>query len=280
MLNDLIKRIRITWGRRYYYLGKLMPIEVPIHTLSWVPNGFSVWPVANTGVRVVENFCTSEEAAWLIDSARNVLQIGEEGGTEELIVNDISRTGLLTLFDQDSDDPAILSLIYRCALLFEVPYTHAECILLARCTINTRPDVMASHAPGLATGQQHTVIIYLNEAPDNAGGETVFAGLNLAISPRVGRAVCWSQSAEDSSSIDKTAHESAPASAEADKWMVQIWFGNHALRGETHGLIAPLQAKEGVPLTGIEDTPAGIWAPQDIDLQAVFGNPDKLKEPV
>jgi len=280
MLKNLIKRIRSTWARRYYYLGKLLPIEVPIHTLSWVPNGFSVWQVANTGVRVVENFCTSEEVAWLMEKARNVVEIGEEGSTEELIVNDISTTGVLALFNQDSDDPAILPLLYRCALLFGVPYTHVERILLARCTTDTRPDVMASHAPDLASGQQHTVLIYLNDVPGNAGGETVFTGLNLAISPRVGRAVCWSHSANDSSSIDNTAHESAPVSADVDKWMVQIWLGDHALRGETHSAILPLQAKEGVPLTGSEDTPAGIWAPQDIDLQAVFGNPDKLKDSI
>ena len=277
MLKVFINRIRTTWARRYYYLGKLLPIVVPIHTLSWVPNGFRVRQVANTGVRVVENFCTSEEAAWLIDTARNIW-IQAEGVTEELIVNDISTTGTLALFDQDSDDPAILPLLYRCALLCGVPYTHAERILLVRCTTDTRPDVMSSHAPDLASGQQHTVLIYLNEVSGNAGGETVFAGLNLAISPRVGRAVCWSTSADDLSSIDTTAHESAPVSVDADKWMVQIWLGDHAQRGETHGSIVPLQAKEGVPLTGSENMPAGIWAPQDIDLQAVFGDPDKLKE--
>ena len=52
--------------RRNYYLSKLLPAKVPVTPLYYLPDGFSVHTVANTGIRVIDNFCTREEADYLI----------------------------------------------------------------------------------------------------------------------------------------------------------------------------------------------------------------------
>ena len=64
--------------RRNYYLAKLLPPKVPATPLHYLPQGFSVTQVADTGLKIVDNFCTQEEADYLIGKAQAELQKDEQ----------------------------------------------------------------------------------------------------------------------------------------------------------------------------------------------------------
>ena len=59
--------------------------------------------------------------------------------------------------------------------------------------------------------------------------------------------------------------------------MLQIWLGEKPLRADNYGMVNPPQARQGKALDADVVAPDGVWAPQDIDLEAVFGQPDKMK---
>ena len=62
----LLNRIRNKLGklnyRRNYYLSKVAKPAVPVAPLHYLPPGFTVNVVGDTGLRVIDNFCTREEA--------------------------------------------------------------------------------------------------------------------------------------------------------------------------------------------------------------------------
>jgi hypothetical protein len=271
IIKGLIRRIRQIWVRRYYLLTKVLPLEVPVHSVSWVPDGFTNRKIAATGVRVIDNFCTAEESAWLINSARNVLQ----SANADVAVNDVASTGVLALAGADNDD-AILTLLYRSSILLDVPYTHASRIMLARCRSDSAVDILSKHAPAGSGKRQHVVMIFLNEVPGDMGGDTVFEGLKFAASPRVGRALCWTRDAA-AGTADILPHELPPVSEDSEKWVLQLWFLDYPLLADLHEASGAAQARKGEALTGDEEMPAGVWAPLEVDLEGVFGEPDKLK---
>ncbi len=273
MLKRIINGVAARWQRRYYFMSRLFGARVPVHNLSWVPDGFAVQPLGATGIRLVDNFCQPEEAALLIDTARSLL---ERTQGADVLVNDVSVSGQLCLNGQDGDDPAVLPLLYRCAIVFGVPYTHVERISIGRVTQSSAADAMSHSAPTLYSGTRHSALLFLNEVPGGAGGETLFEGMRLSISPRVGRAVCWTTS-EHVTAAELGLKEALPLTPETEKWFVQVWLRDHALGQDVHGSVNPPQARQGQPLLGDEPAPDGVWAPQDVDLEAVFGQPDQIK---
>jgi hypothetical protein len=270
-IKGQIRRIKQLWVRRYYLLAKVLPLEVPVHCVSWVPDGFTNRQIAATGVRVIDNFCTAEESAWLIDAARNILQ----DTNTDVAVNDVASTGVLAFAGTENDD-AVLTLLYRSSVIFGVPYTHAARILLARCRSDTSSDILSKNAPAGSGKRHHVAMIFLNEVPGELGGDTVFERLKFAVSPRVGRAVCWTRDAAVGTA-DILPHELPPVSEDSEKWVLQLWFLDYPLVADLHKASGAPQARKGEPLTGNEEMPAGVWAPLEVDLEGVFGEPDKLK---
>ena len=257
--------------RRYYLLSKVFPLNVPVHSASWVADGFTNQKIGATGVRVIDNFCTAEESVWLIDTARNILQ----NANTDVVVNDVASTGVLALAGSDNDD-AILTLLYRSSILFGIPYTHASHIMLARCRSDAGIDILSKHAPVGSGKRQHVIMVFLNEVAGDLGGDTAFEELRFVVSPRVGRALCWTR---DSAlgTADILPHEILPTSEDTEKWVLQLWFLDRPLFADLHGALGVAQARKGEALKGDEETPAGVWAPEQVDLEGVFGQPDKLK---
>ena len=129
----------------------------------------------------------------------------------------------------------------------------------------------ADWAPSTVYLALHTA----DPADDESGAETVFADMNLAFSPRAGRVVCWTHD-ENQKQSTFLPQEVAPVGDEC-KWVLQFWFTDEPVALAAHDHQSVPQANKGEPLSGSELTPAGVWAPQNIDLEAVFGQPDKLK---
>ena len=97
-------------------------------TLNGLPKGFEVRRLGETGLAVVDNFCTAAEAEAVIGKAEPHL-------TKSLIrVNNktvdysgrVSETALV--YGPSRYDPSLLTLMNRAALLVGLPYTNLEAV--------------------------------------------------------------------------------------------------------------------------------------------------------
>ncbi|CAJ1443396.1 unnamed protein product [Effrenium voratum] len=90
--------------------------------------------------------------------------------------------------------------------------------------------VVVRYEPGQEFSLHHdgkfrptTVFIYLNELPDNAGGDTFFPHLGFSFVPRTGCAVMWPNAQEDGSEDSRMVHAGRPP-ATGVKFGVNCFF--------------------------------------------------------
>lgn len=83
----------------------------------------------------------------------------------------------------------------------------------------------AADATLAKSGQRtHTMLLYLNDLPDDAGGETSFTRLGVRVRPRRGRAVLWCNVDPRTSREDeRTHHGGDPPRHDATKWISNFW---------------------------------------------------------
>jgi hypothetical protein len=61
MLGTIVSRFRGLWKRRYYLWSRIMRPQVPVHSLSWLPDGFCLSPVPGTDICIADGFASSIE---------------------------------------------------------------------------------------------------------------------------------------------------------------------------------------------------------------------------
>ena len=74
MISTIRARLRGLWNRRYFLLAQVRPPQIPVHSISWLPDGFRVQPIATTNVCVVDNFCNATEAEQLLLSPADLCE--------------------------------------------------------------------------------------------------------------------------------------------------------------------------------------------------------------
>lgn len=251
-------RLKKLTYRRNYYLSKVIPTHVAATPLHYLPSGFSVSHVAETGLRVVDNFCTGEEAEYLIKKARKQLR------TSQVIVDgkavkDPGRTSSHALaFHRYHHDERVLPIIARGAMLAGVPTDHAEQIYVSRYSDGEFYHGHYDFSDSFLTDHRLcTMLIYLNDLDENQGGATYFKELNVAVRPKAGRAVIWTNVNPDGSKHLETLHAALPPRGEgAEKWVIQLWFRPYKMIPIPEQL-PPLQVATGKPLKGDEQLPPG-----------------------
>ena len=265
-MKSLLRKIRNLISRliyrRNYYLSKFISFDVGPAPLHYLPQGFSVHTIAKTGLRVIDNFCTKEEAGYLINKAREEL-IKSQVVIEGKAVLASGRTSSHSIvFHRSHQDPHVIPIIARGAMLAGVPLDHAEQIYVSRYDdgefyhghYDFSGDFMTSH-------RLCTMLIYLNSLDEGQGGETYFRDLNIAVKPKLGRAVCWTNMNPDGTQHMETLHAALPPTGEGtEKWVIQLWFRPYLM----HAIKEPLkelQSRPGNPLTGKETLPEGVWFP-------------------
>lgn len=262
LLRKMRNRLQLLWYRRNYYLTRVRPARVAFNPLPYFPDGFSVHRVADTGLRVVDNFVSADEARYLIDIARDKV------APSRVIVdgNPVLRTGRTSshaiVFHRDYQDPGMLPLIARGAALAGVPMDHAEQIYVTRYQAGEFYRGHFDMSPDfLSSDRLCTILVYLNDLEDGQGGETFFRDLNVAVKPKLGRAVIWTNTNPDGTIHPETIHAAMPPSGDGtEKWVTQLWFRPYRMH-RIHDELPPLQATPGVPLTGNEQLPPGTWSP-------------------
>ena len=259
LLQELKRQLRQAWYRRRYYRGQVWPPAVPPQPLGYLPPGFRVRQVAATGLRVVDHFVTPEEAKWLINAAREHLArstVVVDGRSRQ----DSGRTSAnAVVFHRYAQDPKILPLLARGAMLAGVPPDHAEQIYVSRYGPGELYHGHFDTAPGFLTADRLcTLLVYLNDLEPAQGGATYFRDLRVAVQPRLGRAVCWTNTNPDGSTHPETAHAALPPhGAGSEKWVAQLWFRPYRMH-RIRGRLAPLQAKTGKPLASHAGLPDGV----------------------
>lgn len=269
-MNNLFFRLRNKISRllyrKNYYLSKIMPAHIPPTPLRNLPPGFTVHTIAKTGIKVIENFLTQKEADYIIETARKQQQLNK---SQVIIdgkpVDDPGRTSNHTVvFNRHYQDPEVLKIIARGAMLTGVPQGHAEQVYVTRYS---EGEVYHGHYDFSGDFQTcHrlcTILIYLNSLDVEQGGTTYFRDLNVASQPTVGRAVCWTNMNPNGTWHKETLHAALPPKGEAtEKWVIQLWFRPYQMHPIKDSLEA-LQAQPGVALTGKESLPDGLWFPTE-----------------
>jgi prolyl 4-hydroxylase len=263
---NILRRIKYAVAklnyRRNYYLSKLIKPTVPATPLHHLPHGFSVHSVAETGIRVVDNFVTQEEADYLIQKAREQLSKSQVIVRGKAVIDPGRTSSHAVAFHRHHQDSHVLPIIARGAMLAGVPTDHAEQIYVSRYAegelYHGHYDFSGSF---LSDHRLCTMLIYLNTLEDEQGGSTYFKDLNLAVRPKRGRAVIWTNMNPDGSKHLETAHAALPPYGEGtEKWVIQLWFRPYQMHPIRESL-ATLQTKKGTALSGDEPLPDGTWIP-------------------
>jgi len=257
--------------QRNYYLARWFGIKVPVFPLVHLPDGFSVQHVGKTGLALTENFCTADEADYLIEKARNLL-VDSRIVIDNKPVKDSYRTSQTAMvFDPFHKDPSLLPLLYRGAMLLGVPHSHVETIFVTRYRSGEYYKAHEDFFAGFHGDRLYTILIYLNDLRDDQGGETVFEKLNLAVRPKLGRAVAWTNTDPDGSVHPETRHEAMPVAEGTEKWAIQLWFRNYEMIKIADELGSTPQTARGEPLSGDEVLPDGVSAPGEFSADTPYG---------
>jgi prolyl 4-hydroxylase len=264
ILGRIKHRVATFNYRRNYYLAKALPGKVPATPLHYLPDGFAVHSIAETGLKVVDNFCTQDEADYLINKARDQLnksRVIVDGKP----VDDQGRTSSHSVaFHRHHQDSRVLPIIARGAMLAGVPWDHAEQIYVSRYGDGEFYHGHYDFADSFLTDHRLcTMLIYLNDLNENEGGATYFKDLNIAVQPKMGRAIVWTNMNPDGSKHLETLHAALPPrGADTEKWVIQLWFRPYRMHPIRESL-EPLQATPGVPLKSGAEMLPGTWVISD-----------------
>ncbi|WP_434213125.1 2OG-Fe(II) oxygenase [[Pseudomonas] boreopolis] len=87
------------------------------------------------------------------------------------------------------------------------------------------PQALEAHAPQ-SGNREHTLCLYLNDVEE--GGETAFLCADMKVSPKAGRAVCFSNMSGGRPDPDSL-HAGLPVS-KGEKWLATLWVREHSYR--------------------------------------------------
>jgi hypothetical protein len=261
MLNKIIKRLRGGWKRRRFHLANWTKAAVPVHNVSWLPDGFQVRKLADTGVTLVDNFCTAEEAQAVVDTARGKVRRSRVlvDGKFEDSPGRISDTAML--FGAKYRDESLFPLMQRASMLVGIPYTHLEDVYVTRYGEGGLYNEHLDFGDEYQVDRLYTVLLYLNSVPVEQGGATVFPKLNTAVQPRQGRAVTWTNKNPDGSGHFENSHAAYPVKNGGEKWVIQFWFRRYSMVEPLAGIDVP-QARQGQGIDGQTELPDGVMLHQ------------------
>jgi len=236
--------------------------QMPEPPVWQFPEGFTVHSVGDTGVRVVDNFLSPDEAAEIIATHGEAVKKSTVIGPDGKSISHDYRTSSDTFIPVDSD-PVIRAVVYRAASLFGLPVDHVEIFSLTRYQHGEYYKSHYDHDGSLKADRIYTLLIYLNDLKLEDGGGTQFDELNLVAHPVCGRAVLWANSDSEQKVRPDSKHCALPITGEnAEKWVAQLWFRTY--RTNTRAKQAVFSDRPaGVPLQSSDSLPEGITLSSD-----------------
>jgi prolyl 4-hydroxylase len=257
--------------RKGYFKARLFGVRVPVFPLPLLPNGFKICWAGKTGVAIVENFCTQDEAEYLISRAGKRLVDSRITVNNQQIKDPYRKSQTAIVFDPYNKDPAVLRVVTRGAMLLGIPADHVESVYVTRYQAGEYYKVHHDAYEGFDGDRLYTVLIYLNDLTEEQGGGTVFEKMNIGVRPKCGRAVIWTNRNPDGSVHPEAMHEAMPVAEGSVKWVIQLWFRGYKMIAVPKTSFDTPQAKRGLPLKGDEELPQGAWAPGKVEPDSDFG---------
>jgi prolyl 4-hydroxylase len=245
-MQKVQRRLGALYAKRHYYLHKISPSKVPVHNLAYLPDGFAITKAGQTGVSIMDNFCTPEEAEAIIEFSRDKIHPAGVLQGDQFVEHPKRRCDTGAVFGPGRVSQEILPVALRAAAVTGLPYTHIEGVYVTRYPEGGMYDEHIDFGDHYKVDRLYTILLYLNTVPPEQGGSTVFPRLNIKVQPRVGRAVCWTNKNPDGSHHNETSHAALPVEAGGEKWAIQFWFHPHKMF-DPIDIEAP-QIKTGIPL--------------------------------
>ena len=274
-MNRIISRLLryLHWidDRKGYYLTKVFGPKVKLFPIAFLPDGFSVNSAGETGLFIVDNFCTADEAQYLIECAQDKLVDSKITINNTQIKDNYRTSQTAMVLNPFHGNPAVLPLLYRAGMLLGLPFQNVETVYVTRYREGEYYKAHEDFYPGFDGDRLYTVLIYLNDMGPDQGGGTVFDKLNIGVKPKLGRAVIWTNTNPDGSHHSETRHEAMPVSNGGEKWVIQLWFRKYKMISVPESNILTPQTKPGEPLSGREELPPGAWAPGDVTPNSPYG---------
>lgn len=203
--------------------------------------------VAETGVRLIDNFLSRDEALRIIELHGKAVKKSTVIGPDGSSILHAHRTSSDTLLRPETD-PLLKSIILRAASIFGLPPSHAEIFSLTRYQYGEYYKSHRDHDGSIKADRLYTLLVYLNDLDPDEGGETLFNELHFAVQPICGRAVVWNNSDTRRNALKDSLHTALPITREGtEKWVAQLWFRAY----KTNSGIRPLERTdppEGIPL--------------------------------
>jgi prolyl 4-hydroxylase len=256
LIDKLFRRCAAIYKRRYYFLSRLFGARVPPHALSFLPHGLTVSKAGDTGIAVVDGFCTAAEARAVIDLARARLEPSRVIQNGKLVLATGRQSDTALVFGAENPDPALLPFACRAAALTGMPYTHLEAVYVTRYQEGGHYNEHVDYGDSYSVDRLYTVLLYLNDMSPDQGGATAFPQLNIQVQPRLGRAVSWTNLNPDRSPHRETSHAAMPVKAGGEKWTIQFWFHPHKMFDAID--FPPPQTAAGKPLDATAVLPEGV----------------------
>lgn len=251
-------------NRNDFFRTKLFGPRLPVLPLALLPDGFTISWAGKTGVAIVENFVTRDEATYLINQATGKLTDSQITVGNKRIKDDYRTSQTAIVLNLYHLDPTVITIVRRAAMLLSLPASHVESVYVTRYRGGEYYKAHQDAYPGFDGDRLYTTLIYLNDLEENAGGGTVFEKLNIGVRPKCGRAVIWTNKNEDGTIHPETLHEAMPVSPGAVKWVIQLWFRSYPMIAIPAYSSDNPQTKSGEALQGNEALPDGVWAPGNI----------------
>ena len=261
--------------RQGYFGAKLFGLRVPVFPLMHLPDGFTVQKVGETGLSLVENFCTEDEAQHLINLARTRLRRSRITIGNKQVQDDYRTSQTAIVYDPFHERRGGHSAAAPCRYVaWFARNANVETVFVTRYGENEYYKAHQDFYPGFDGDRLYTVLIYLNDLAEDQGGGTVFEQLNIGVRPKLGRAVIWTNTNPDGSHHEETTHEALPVTNGGEKWAIQLWFRAYEMIEIPPGMIEVPQEKTGQAAIGSKRTcrpepgPLAKWKPGSVYAKA------------
>lgn len=184
----------------------------------------------NPLVAVIDDVFTAETAAQAIAAGKQDLErAGVVFGAESIVHE--GRTNSQAMVDQ-WQDPVLTDLVTKISTLVRLPPENAETAKLLCYTGEQKfdPHFDAFEPQGLQSPQLNyggqrlfTTLCYLNDV-EGDGGMTVFPALKIAVRPRLGRVLLFSNTVPGHLDPHPHAIHAGENVAGAEKWVLSVWW--------------------------------------------------------
>lgn len=177
-------------------------------------------------IRMIENFMSADECESLVSIYKNSLTPSTVSARDDKHEGSSSRTSTSAFLPAGSSKhPILASVERRLVLMLGVPISHWETLQLTRYQKGQEYKPHFDWFDSSSNNRAATVFVYLNDVPENYGGQTEFTSIGLSVQPKCGNALVWFNCSARGESVvcdTSTRHAGMPPT-DGEKYGLNCW---------------------------------------------------------